>query len=167
MSHFEKVSYDQYLASHMEVPFENDETRDYFTKIEYNELKIPSRATRGSAGYDFYMPYTVSVKAHEPVTVPTGIKWVAEDEKKVLFIFPRSSMGFKYGMRMANTCCVIDADYWRGNTEGNILIRFVVDQDVTLEAGSRFAQGIILDYNITHDDNATGKRVGGVGSTGT
>ena len=39
----------------------------------YEDIKLPKRATAGSAGYDFYTPETFSLKSGETIKIPTGI----------------------------------------------------------------------------------------------
>ncbi len=66
------------------------------------EIPMPKRATTGSAGYDFVSPLEVTIPAGETALIPTGIR--AEMEQGwVLMLFPRSSFGFKYSLRLANT----------------------------------------------------------------
>lgn len=71
-------------------------------------LKLPRRATTGSAGYDFFAPYDIQIKPNEVVTIPTGVRaYMLEGE--VLMIYPRSGLGFKYFTRLANSVGIIDA----------------------------------------------------------
>ena len=155
----------------LETWLKYNEKRD--TKIplltEQNYMKIvkPKRSTKYSAGYDFYLPFDVDLKAGESIVIPTGIKAVLPKENQFLAIYPRSSLGFKYGMRLSNTLPVIDFDF-RDNpdNEGNILISFTVEKDMELPLHSKFCQGIIQYYDIMEDDDADGVRTGGVGSTG-
>lgn len=84
-----------------------------------------------------------------------------------LAIYPRSSLGFKYGFRLLNTTGIIDADYaYNESNEGHIMVGCIASKDLVLEQGSKFCQGIIQPYFVMEDDEATGKRTGGMGSTG-
>ncbi len=133
----------------------------------YQSIKLPQRATKSSAGYDFYSPIPFTLKPGETIKIPTGIRCQMQ-ENYVLLLFPRSSLGFKYRLGLDNTVGVIDADYYYALNEGHIFIKITNNsQDKTLEikAGEAFAQGIFLAYGITVDDNATDTRVGGFGST--
>jgi dUTP pyrophosphatase len=123
--------------------------------------RLPERATAGSAGYDFFAPEDITL----PGTVKTGVR-VKVIPGYVLCIFPRSGLGFKYGVRLANTVGVIDSDYYNADNEGHIMIKLECDTPLTIKAGERFAQGIFLPFGITEDDNAAGERSGGFGSTG-
>lgn len=158
---FEKVSREQFIMDmSQKFPIEVSE----LDKL-YDEIQLPKRGTAESAGYDFRMPVTVSLKAGEVITVPTGIRCKIESGN-VLLIVPRSSMGFKYGLRLLNTVGVIDADYYEATNEGHIMAKIKVDKDVTLSKSDRFIQGILVPFGITEDDEADAKRVGGIGSTG-
>lgn len=133
----------------------------------YQSIKLPQRATKSSAGYDFYSPIPFTLKPGETIKIPTGIRCQMQ-ENYVLLLFPRSSLGFKYRLGLDNTVGVIDADYYYALNEGHIFIKITNNsQDKTLEikAGEAFAQGIFLAYGITIDDNTTDQRVGGFGST--
>lgn len=132
-------------------------------------LPLPERATAGSAGYDFRMPYDLRLAPGEEALVPTGIR--AEiDEGYVLLIMPRSSLGFRYRLQLDNTVGVIDADYFNAENEGHIMCRMINDSRtgkvLELRAGDRFVQGIFLKFGICHDDETTDGRTGGFGSTG-
>ena len=135
----------------------------------YDSIKLPQRATAGSAGYDFYAPLDVTVKKGESVLIPTGIRAKMEDGW-VLQIFPRSGLGFKHRIQLDNTVGIIDADYYGSSNEGHIMIKLSCDAHeeghcVSLSAGDGFAQGIFLPFGITADDDASGIRNGGFGST--
>lgn len=84
-----------------------------------------------------------------------------------LALYPRSSLGFKYGFRLLNSTGIIDADYaYNESNEGHIMIGCIASRDLVLEQGSKICQGIIQPYFVMEDDDATGKRTGGMGSTG-
>ncbi|MBP5281763.1 MAG: deoxyuridine 5'-triphosphate nucleotidohydrolase [Lachnospiraceae bacterium] len=134
----------------------------------YDSIKLPARATKGSAGYDFYAPFSFSLPAGSTIKIPTGIR-VKMDEDWVLKIYPRSGLGFKYRLQMNNTVGIIDSDYYYSDNEGHIFIKMTncsnEGKTVEIPAGSGFAQGIFLEYGITVDDAAEGIRNGGFGST--
>lgn len=157
---FEKVSLQQ---------FEKDfgETNLDVTSI-YNEIKLPIRATSGSAGYDFYAPSDIRLAPGKSIKVITGIR-VRIDEGWMLMICPRSGLGYKYRVQLDNTVGIIDSDYYGSDNEGHIQIKITNDSRegkvLELAAGDRFAQGIFLPYGITTDDTALATRNGGFGST--
>ena len=132
----------------------------------YNDILLPKRATSGSAGYDFFAPKEYIVKVGETVKIPTGIR-VKIDEGWVLKIYPRSSLGFKYRLRLDNTVGIIDSDYFYADNEGHIFIKMTNcgNTDRVIEKGKAFAQGVFVEYGITVDDDCEEKRTGGFGST--
>ena len=133
----------------------------------YDELILPKRGTQYSAGYDFYSPIDFTLMPGERKVVPTGIK-VCMEENEFLAIYVRSSLGFRYDVRMCNQVGIIDADYY-GNSEneGHIFVCLKNEglKEVNINKGDRFVQGIFTPYLITDDDSATGNREGGIGST--
>ena len=163
---FEKVSFAQFEKDLKDLGI-NMETDVAFNC--WDELKLPTRATAGSAGYDFHCPFDVGMKGDgSSVTIPTGIR-ARIDFRYALIILPRSGLGFKHRMALDNTLALIDSDFYYANNEGHIMLKFHIPKgrdDVALTQGLRFAQGIFIPYGITVDDNATAARVGGFGSTG-
>lgn len=127
--------------------------------------KLPTRATSGSSGYDFYAPLDFEVKAGVEVLIPTGIRFIT-DEMVWLMCMPRSGLGFKYGVRLANTIGNIDSDYWKSDNEGHIMLKIIADKDFSIKRGDRIAQGVIVPYYIVDDDMPlSDTRNGGFGST--
>ncbi len=84
-------------------------------------------------------------------------------------LFPRSSLGTRYGLALDNTVGIIDADYYEADNEGHILIQLTNhsrEQKLQLQQAAAYVQGIFLPFGITEDDDAVKKRIGGFGSTG-
>jgi len=137
-------------------------------KDMYESIELPSRATRGSAGYDFHAPFAFSLPAGSTIKIPTGIR-AKMDEDWVLKLYPRSGLGFKYRLQLNNTVGIIDSDYFYSDNEGHIMAKITNDSNegktVDISAGMGFMQGIFLEYGITVDDDAQGVRNGGFGST--
>ena len=137
-------------------------------KKVYQNIQLPRRATKGSAGYDFFAPESFTLVPHETILIPTGIRVMIEDGW-VLKIYPRSGLGFKYRLQLNNTVGIIDSDYSRSDNEGHIFIKVTNDSNegktLSIPAGTGFAQGIFVEYGITVDDDASGVRNGGFGST--
>ncbi len=131
-----------------------------------NDSPLPKRATKGSAGYDFFAPFAFTLQAGETAKIPTGVR-VRIDEGWVLKIYPRSSLGFKYRLRLDNTVGIIDSDYFNADNEGHIFIKITNcgDKPLTVEKDAAFAQGVFVEYGITIDDDCDGERTGGFGST--
>lgn len=157
---FSKVSKDQFMTDVGKF--------SYITSEDcYEEIKLPNRATKGSAGYDIFMPFSVTIRSEGTCTVPTGIK-IQLPADTFLMIVPRSSLGFKFQLGLANTVGIIDSDYFNNSdNEGHIMVRLVNNgkHPVHIEKGDAFCQGIILPFGKTIDDHPGGKRIGGIGST--
>ena len=82
IAQFEKVSFVQFKEGYKDAfgDVSDEEIREIYEKI-----KLPRRATAGSAGYDFFMPVTKTLKVQETLKVPTGIR-VKMDENWVLML---------------------------------------------------------------------------------
>ena len=132
----------------------------------YQDVILPRRATAGSAGYDFFAPEEFTLLPNQTAKIATGVR-VRIDEGWVLKIYPRSSLGFKYRLRLDNTVGIIDSDYFNADNEGHIFIKMANcgTDSLTVEKGKAFAQGIFVEYGITVDDDCDGVRTGGFGST--
>ena len=135
----------------------------------YKKIKLPKRATVGSAGYDFSLPIDITLAPQETVKIPTGIR-VRIDNGWVLKVYPRSGLGFKYRLQLDNTVGIIDSDYYNSDNEGHIFAKITnysySAKTDELKDGDALMQGIFVEYAITTDDNADGIRNGGFGSTG-
>ena len=162
---FEKVSFEQFKKDYIDCFNEDNEIK---IKEIYDLIKLPKRATKGSAGYDFYSPITFTLKPSESIKIPTGIR-VKIEEGWFLANFPRSSLGFKYRLQLNNTVGIIDADYYNALNEGHIMTKLTNDskenKELTIEQGIAFSQGIFLQFGIVVDDDSDEVRIGGFGST--
>ena len=161
IAEFKKVSKTQFISD-FEDTFNTDGNE------AYENLKLPVRATAGSAGYDFYSPIDFTLNPNETIKIPTGIRSKIENGW-VLMIYPRSGLGFKFRLQLNNTVGVIDSDYYNSDNEGHIMIKITncsnEGKTVTVKAGEAFAQGVFAPFGITYDDCADGERNGGFGST--
>lgn len=157
MRKFEVISINQFNKD-----FKNIDTK-------YEDIIIPKRSTKFSAGYDFYMPYDLTIKKNEVVLIPTGIK-VMLNSDEFLGIYIRSSLGFKYNLRMCNQVGIIDSDYYNNSSnEGHIFVKLKNegDNDIILKKYDRYVQGIIQKYYIVDNEKKVEDiRVGGIGSSG-
>ena len=128
---------------------------------------LPARSTERSAGYDFRLKETLTIAPQSVGFQWTDIKCeLSRDE--VLLLFVRSSIGKKHLM-LTNGTGIIDADYYNNVTnDGNIGIGLYNygTEPVTIEAGDKVVQGVVVQYKTAENDTATGKRIGGHGSTG-
>ena len=158
--HFEKVSENRFLT-------DTKKLFPYWT-FRYSDIYLPNRATSGSAGYDFFIPFDLVLGPGQTAVIPTGIRAII-NEGWFLMIVPRSGLGTKYRMRLDNTAGIIDSDYSHAENEGHIKVKITNESlnnsVMTLEKGKAFVQGIFVPYGITDDDNASGIRSGGFGST--
>lgn len=163
MNKFEKISFEQY-SKDSDCNYSNCNI-----EMEYNDIKLPKRATKNSAGYDFFAPFDFELATGESIKIPTGIK-CSMHNNLFLGIVPRSSLGFKYTMRLANTIGIIDCDYYNNeNNEGHIFIKITNENNenkvLKISKGEAFAQGIFFPYYLTDDDTTNETRTGGIGST--
>ena len=165
IAQFHKVSYEQFKEG-VRACFPEHEEGDI--QDIYNDIVLPRRATSGSAGYYFYIPFSIILRPGEAVKIPTGIRVEMHDDW-VLKCYPRSGLGFKYRLQLNNTVGIIDSDYFYSDNEGHIFARITNDSNegrtLELEAGKGFMQGIFVEYGITLDDDVTAVRNGGFGST--
>lgn len=182
ISEFQKVSLEQFTRDfkadwealvHAGEPFPDleykDEDLNELAAAAYENVKIPERATKGSAGYDFVSPIDFTLATGCTIKIPTGIRAQIE-EGWVLMIYPRSGLGFKYRLQLDNCVGVVDTDYYASDNEGHIFLKLTNDgkrgKKLEVKAGDRIAQGIFMPFGITHSDRVTAKRFGGMGSTG-
>ena len=157
IARFTHVSEMQYLQTM--------EGKEDYLKVE--EIPMPKRSTRGSAGYDFVSPIETVIPAGGKTVIPTGIRCEMR-EGWVLMIFPRSGLGFKHQTRLSNTVGIIDSDYAFAENEGHILVslRNPLDRELRIGRGERFCQGILLPYGLAEEEEDFAERRGGFGSTG-
>ena len=165
VARFEKVSLQQFMEGWTDTfgPQEPGGIEQI-----YDSIRLPRRATAGSAGYDFFAPTAITLKPGETVNVPTGIR-VGMEPEWVLKCYPRSGLGFKYRLQLNNTVGIIDSDYYYSDNEGHIFSKLTNDsregKTVEISAGDGFMQGIFVEYGITLDDCVDNVRNGGFGST--
>jgi dUTP pyrophosphatase len=160
---FHKISKKQWM---LDAPQEVD---NYLWGNLYEEIQLPERKTRWSSGYDFHAPYTITLEPGEEELIPTGIKIELNPDQELL-IFPRSSLGFKYYIRLANSIGKIDADYFNNvSNEGHIFVKIRNEgrKSVVIDKGDSFCQGTIYQFNICDNDSFDDGNIreGGIGST--
>lgn len=166
MIKFHKVSYNQFRKDVLSYSLELEEE---LIKEIYDNLKPPKRATKGSAGYDFFAPFAFELKPGQTIAFPTGFS-VEMDDDKVLLLFPRSGLGFKCRLQLDNTVGVIDSDYYGNEANGgHIGAKLTNDsrsgKTVKVHCGEAYMQGVFTQFWKTDDDDADGERLGGFGST--
>ena len=116
------------------------------------------RDSKRTAGYDIYLLEDIELKPNDIVKLPTGIKSYFNDDE-VLLIVVRSSIGFKYNIRLVNQVGVIDADYYNNiDNEGHIFIKIQNEgkETIIFKAGDAIVQGIFIKYLTTKSDKNLG-----------
>ena len=155
MRKFEKISKEQY-------------EKDLKGKCEYEDISLPVRSTKHSAGYDFKSPIEFELNPGEIIKVPTGIKAQMEDDE-YLMLLVRSSMGFKYNVRLCNQVGIVDSDYYNNpDNEGHMFIKIQNegDKDFVVKKGEAIGQGIFVRFlTVDNEEEILNERVGGIGST--
>lgn len=171
---FSKVSFEEYCKCFPDGAFDEPQIRNI-----YDEIRLPRRMTSKACGYDFFMPYTITLQPNDSIMIPTGIRCKLPP-CIALLVYPRSGLGCKYGVQLANTVGVIDPDYYGAENEGHIFIKLTtggivkplaLDYPLILCAGDRFCQGILTPFATipSYDaqfDESMAQRTGGLGSTG-
>jgi dUTP pyrophosphatase len=153
MRKLEKISYEQFKK----------DINEYSSREMYDALIIPTRHTKLSAGYDFHATLDFTLNPGEIFKMPTGIK-VTMNPDEFFMIVMRSSVGFKYNVRMCNQVGIIDADYYNNEeNEGHMWIAFQNEgkEPWIVKKGDRVAQGIFIKYLLVdNEDSAPSTRTG-------
>lgn len=136
--------------------------------VHEDQVNLPTRATKGSAGYDISSLDEVHIQPKQNKLVRTGVK-VKLGEGEYLAVHPRSSLFNKKGLILVNSVAVIDEDYHNNpDNDGEFFLNLynLSDEVTHISEGERIAQGIFHKYLLTDDDEAQGERTSGLGSTG-
>ena len=155
MRKFEKISYPEFVK----VFGDN--------KTLYDDYMLPLRGTKCSAGYDFFAIKDYVIKPNEIVKIPTGYKATFESDE-MLMIVVRSSIGFKYNVRLTNQVGIIESDYYNNpDNDGHFMFAYYnfFENDIEIKKGDPIGQVIFQKYLIIDNDSATGERISGFGST--
>ena len=156
MRKFEKISFEQFKKDVEDC------------KELYESLGLPKRSTKFSAGYDFESLFDFVIKPGEIKKIPTGIK-ASMNDNEVLFLIVRSSMGFKYNVRLVNQVGVIDKDYYNNESnEGHIFVKLQNegDKDYEVKKGDKIMQGIFVNYlTVDEEENVERERTGSSSTT--
>ena len=165
IAEFFKVSYSEFETAWMKI-YPNTSTS--MLQEIYSNIKLPIRATKGSAGYDFFSPIDFNLESGKTIILPTAIR-VKIEEGWFLGVFPKSGLGFKYRLQLDNTVGIIDSDYFYSDNEGHIFVKLTNDAKsskyLEIKQGASICQGIFIPFGITYNDEATAIRNGGFGST--
>ena len=157
MRKFEKISFEQFVK----------DVKD--DRMLYDSIELPKRSTKTSAGYDIRSVEEGIIKPGEAKAFKTGLK-VCMNPDEVLYIYSRSSHGYKYNVCLMNSVGVIDSDFYNNpENEGHIGVKLINlgDKEVPICIGDRIAQGVFMKYlTVDDEEEIKGKRKGGLGSTG-
>ncbi|MBQ9181453.1 MAG: deoxyuridine 5'-triphosphate nucleotidohydrolase [Bacilli bacterium] len=153
---FEKISFNQ---------FKKDIADD---KNLYNEYTLPERSTKYSAGYDFKSIIDFSLKPGESKKIPLGVK-VKMNSDEMMMLLVRSSMGFKYNIRMCNQVGIFESDYYNNSSnEGHAFIKLQNEgeSEFSVKKGDKICQGIFVKFlTVDNEEEINNVRTGGIGST--
>ena len=157
MRKFEKISFEQFVK----------DVKD--DRMLYDSIELPKRSTKNSAGYDIRSVESGIIKPSKTMAFRTGLK-VCMNPDEVLYIYSRSSQGYKYNVCLINSVGVIDSDFYNNpDNEGHFSIKLLNlgDQDFEVKIGDKIGQGVFMKYlTVDDEEEIKGKRKGGLGSTG-
>lgn len=142
----------------------------YFKIIdEYknNNISIPKRQTKFSAGYDFEAATDILLNPMEITMIPTGVA-AKFPSNEVLLIFPRSSLAIRKKLVLVNGVGVIDSDYFKSDNQGHIMFPVLnySKEIVEIKKGERLMQGIFLKFKkVSQEILSNNLRTGGFGSS--
>ena len=157
MRKFEKISFEQFIK----------DVKD--DRMLYDSIELPKRSTKSSAGYDIRSIEDGVIKPGESMAFRTGLK-VCMNPDEVLYIYSRSSQGYKYNVCLINSVGVIDSDFYNNpDNEGHFSIKLINhgDKDFEVKVGDKIGQGVFMKYlTVDDEEEIKGKRKGGLGSTG-
>jgi len=137
---------------------------------EDKDIHLPIRKTAHSAGYDVEAAEDITIpmftRGCKPTLIPTGLKAYCQDDECYLLL--NRSSGPKKGFILANSVGLIDADYY-GNPDNDGHFYFAYfncsDHDIEVKKGDVIGQVVFQKYLTVDNDQATGQRIGGFGST--
>ncbi len=157
MRRFEKISFEQFVK----------DVKD--DRMLYDSYELPKRSTKTSAGYDIRSVEDGVVKPGEARVFKTGLKVIMNPDEG-LFIFSRSSQGYKFDVCLSNSVGLIDSDYYNNpDNEGHFSVKLLNlgEKDYEVKIGDKIAQGVFMKYlTVDDEEEIKGKRKGGLGSTG-
>lgn len=154
VARFEKVSLEEWLKNNGHL---NN------AKELWENIKLPKRATTGSAGYDFFYPAVGGTwMPNEEYVVDTGVK-VFIEQGWALITLPKSGLGTKYKTTLNNTAGLIDSDYY--GTGKAIISMWQVEEAMLIRQGQAFMQAMLIPYGVAEEETVQEVRTGGHGST--
>jgi len=104
------------------------------------DIRLPERATDGSAGMDLRacVESNTIIHAGETLLIPTGFAMHISDPGMAAMILPRSGLGHKHGLVLGNLVGLIDSDY-----QGQVYVSCWnrSDKEFEIEPGSERGAG--------------------------
>ena len=136
-------------------------------KLTNINAKLPKRANPTDAGADLFSPIGTIINPNQHKFIDLGIQ-IELPKNTVGFIFARSGLGSKNGIRPRNCVGVIDQKY-RGNL--GIMVENSSTSSFEINVGDRIAQLVICpiltpSFEEVDELDLTDDRLGGFGSTG-
>lgn len=135
-------------------------------KEHIDKMNIYMESIGSMTDLDCMADITSYLKA-KPTLISTGVKcYLADDE--YLELAARSSLPLKAWLILANGEGIIDADYVDNEAnEGDVCFQYInlSPFSILIRKGDKIGQGIIHKFSTIENDNATGIRTGGFGST--
>lgn len=161
-----------YLRGFAQVSPEEWETSSepirYLGAWRYEDIILPKSSTENSAGCDIYASCNFSIVPEESFLMPTGFKAFMQPDE-MLIIVPRSSLGFKHGLMLANTMAIGDSDYFNNrDNEGHYFIKLTNrgKNVIKIRKSDRIAQAIFMPFLRSNGHISSQIRTGGLGHTG-
>jgi dUTP pyrophosphatase len=148
-------------------------------KLFKSDAIMPTKATKGSAGYDVYACVSeftdgVMVHPHNSLVLSTGIN-VNIPEGYEIQVRPRSGLAVKHGITVLNTPGTVDSDFSGDGEDFEVKVILFNHNKIPflVKHGDRIAQMVICklpDVEMMQVEEFTSpnntNRSGGLGSTG-
>lgn len=138
--------------------------------FEDKDIHLPKRSTMHAAGYDVEAAEDIVIPVYhpgmKPTLIPTGLKAYCMDDEWYMLV--NRSSGPKKGFIMANSIGVVDSDYYENESnDGHFYFQYIncSDHDIEVKKGDVIGQVIFQKYLTVDNDEASGIRKGGFGST--
>ena len=138
---------------------------------EDKNINLPVRKTAKSAGYDVEAAEDIIVPVFEngckPTLIHTGLKAYCQDDEWYM-LANRSSNPGKKKLVLANGLGIIDADYYcNPDNDGEFMFAYynIGTEPLEIKKGDVIGQVVFQKFLVVDNDNASGERIGGFGST--
>jgi len=133
-----------------------------------NKIPVPSYSTDGAAGIDLRacIDSAITIKPNATELIGSGIAINIHNPNIAAMLLPRSGLGVKHGIVLANLVGLIDSDYRK---EVKIAVWNRSDKPFTINPGERICQMVFVpitqvDFKWVNELEDNGRD--GFGSTG-